>query len=111
MITYSSCQAKELEFENKQLRRTISSLAKATAAERDTYLALQSDLEGYQDIVTSIAQEHDWSRSRDCVYACSCVRGLAQRLSISQPFFFMGQSISASRREKAEAPCISAALK
>jgi hypothetical protein len=38
---YSSCQAKELEFENKQLRRTISSLAKATAAERDTYLALQ----------------------------------------------------------------------
>jgi hypothetical protein len=76
-VTFNSfCQAKELEFENKQLRRTISSLAKATAAERDTYLSLQSDLEGYQDIVTSIAQEYDFTRSRDRVYACACAGGL-----------------------------------
>jgi len=105
------CQAKELEFENKQLRRTISSLAKATAAERETYLALQSDLESYQDIVNSIAQEYDFTRSCDRVYGCSCAGGLVPRLTISQPFLLMEQkSITASRGEAAKAPSISAAL-
>ena len=80
-------QARELEAENKQLRRTISSLAKATAAERDTYLALQSDLESYQDIVTSIAQEYDLNRSPVCVCGRGCMLACtdSQSLLSSRP--------------------------
>jgi len=44
--------------ENKQLRRTITSLSKATAAERETYKALERDLEGYQLAVSSISREY-----------------------------------------------------
>ena len=57
-------QARELEIENRQLRRTISSLSKATAAERQTYQALQRDLQGYKDAISAISEESEHNRSR-----------------------------------------------
>ncbi len=80
---HRSAQARELEAENKQLRRTISSLTKATAAERDTYLALQSELEGYQHIVGALAQEYDLNRSPLCARA-RCSHAATHNLSSSR---------------------------
>jgi len=83
-------------------------LAKATAAERDTYLALQSDLEGYQDIVSALAQEFDLNRSH--VYVRATARARMQRLT---PLLFsrpeQREVTPATRGEAGKNPRISTA--
>lgn len=54
--------------ENRQLRRTISSLSKATAAERETYKALQRDLEGYKDAISAISEESELRELNRCLW-------------------------------------------
>ena len=58
--------------ENRQLRRTISSLSKATAAERETYKALQRDLEGYKDAISAISEESELHEFNRCLWRLSC---------------------------------------
>ena len=54
-------KARDLEAENRKLRRTMASLSKATTAERQTYQTLYRDLESYQKALCSIAQDSDRS--------------------------------------------------
>jgi hypothetical protein len=48
-------QAREVERENRQLRRRLVSLCKTAQAERATFTALQRDLETYQAALVSLA--------------------------------------------------------